>query len=51
MERDKIVTIIIPYSRQDIFTDKWHDKIGDLYRSGKRQLSKKELRDLGLANG
>jgi hypothetical protein len=51
MERDKIVTIIIPYSRQDIFTDKWHDKIGDLYRSGKLQLSKKELRDLGLANG
>jgi hypothetical protein len=51
MERDKIVTIIIPYSRQDIFTDKWYDKIGDLYRSGKRQLSKKELRDLGLANG
>jgi hypothetical protein len=50
VERDKIVTII-PYSRQDIFTGKWHDKIGDLYRSGKLQLSKKKLRDLGLANG
>jgi hypothetical protein len=28
-----------------------HNTVGERYRSGKRQLSKKELRDLGLANG
>lgn len=51
VENGKIVTIIIPNSRNDIFTNKMHTKIGESYRSGKRQISKKELRDLGLANG
>ena len=51
MDGDKIVITVTPYTRQDIFTNKWHDKIGDLYRSGKLQLSRKELRDLGLTNG
>jgi hypothetical protein len=51
VENGKIVTIIIPNSRNDIFTNKMHTKIGESYRSGKRQISKKELRDLGLSNG
>ena len=51
LEGDNIVTIIIPDTRRDIFTNKVHNKIDERYRSGKRQISKKELRDLGLANG
>jgi hypothetical protein len=45
------VTIIIPDTQRDIFTNEMHNEIGESYRSGKRQISKKELRDLGLNNG
>ena len=47
----KMITLCIPQVGRDVFTNKVHDTVGDRYRSGKRQISKKELRDLGLVNG
>ena len=46
-----MITLCIPQVGRDVFTNKVHDKVGDRYRIGKRQISKKELRGLGLANG
>jgi hypothetical protein len=45
------ITFYETYIRKDIFTDRMHNTVGERYRSGKRQLSKKELRNLGLTNG
>lgn len=45
------ITFYETYIRRDIFTDKMHNTVGERYRSGKRQISRKELRDLGLTNG
>ena len=38
-------------SRTDVFTGRRHDKEGERYRSGQRQISREELRRNGLANG
>lgn len=40
-----------PQSKTDIFTNRVHSVPGEWYRSGRRQISREELRRNGLANG